>query len=334
MSGNRLFTLLLLVCLLLIGGCASNGLFSASWYPSKVLAKDDEFVVLKVGADDARSLARRFLGDAERYWVIEDANEPQPIVPGARIVIPLKQHNPSGIDLHGYQTVPILCYHRFGDSGDRLEVSQAKFREQLNYLKQHRYRVIPLRDLQAFLRGEQALPKRAVVLTIDDGHRSIYKIAYPLLKEFGYPVTLFVYTDYIDNGGLRWKELEEMVAGGLVDVQPHSKSHDNLTKRRAGEAQTRYRRRLRNEVNEPTALLRHNLNRKVTAYAYPYGDTNPQIIDELRVNGLHLGLTVQPRANPAFTYPYLLRRTMIFGHRDLNAFKAALKVYRSRDASS
>jgi peptidoglycan/xylan/chitin deacetylase (PgdA/CDA1 family) len=333
MLRSRLSTLLLLIYLLLIGGCASNGLFSASWYPSKVLAKDDEFAVVEVGADDARSLAKRFLGDAERYWVIEDANETQPIVPGAQIVIPLKQHNPSGIDFHGYQTIPILCYHRFGNSGDRLEVSQAQFREQLNYLKTHRYRVIPLQDLQAFLRGEQALPKRAVVLTIDDGHRSIYKIAYPLLKEFGYPVTLFVYTDYIGKGGLRWKELEEMVAGGLVDVQPHSKTHDNLTKRRAGEVHARYLRRLRNEVNEPTALLRRNLNRKVTSYAYPYGDANPKLIDELRVNGLHLGLTVQPRANPAFAYPYLLRRTMIFGHRDLKSFKAALKVYRSRDAS-
>jgi peptidoglycan/xylan/chitin deacetylase (PgdA/CDA1 family) len=326
-------TILLLVYLLLSGGCASDGFFAASWRPSKVLAKDDEFVVVEVGGDDARSLAKRFLGDARRYWIIEDANEPRRITPGAQVIIPLKQHNPSGIDYQGYQTIPILCYHRFGEHGDRLEVSEAQFREQLNYLKENDYRVIPLADLQGFLRGEQALPKRAVVLTIDDGHRSIYKIAYPLLKEFGYPVTLFVYTDFLGKGGLRWKELEEMVAGGLVDVQPHSKSHDNLTKRRSGEDQTRYQRRLRSEVNEPSALLRQKLNRKVTSYAYPYGDASPKVIDELRVNGLHMGLTVQPRANPAFTYPYLLRRTMIFGHRDLESFKAALKVYQSREAS-
>jgi peptidoglycan/xylan/chitin deacetylase (PgdA/CDA1 family) len=324
---------LMLVYLLLSGGCASDGFFTANWRPSKVLAKDNEFAVVEVGRDDARSLAKRFLGDAERYWVIEDANEPLRITPGAQVIIPLKQHNPSGVDYQGYQTIPILCYHRFGDHGDRLEVSEAQFREQLTYLKENNYRVIPLKHLQGFLRGEQALPKRAVVLTIDDGHRSIYETAFPLLKEFGYPVTLFVYTDFIGKGGLRWKELEEMVAGGLVDVQPHSKSHDNLTKRRFGEDRAHYQRRLRSEVNEPTALLRRKLNRKVISYAYPYGDTNQKIIDELRVNGLHLGLTVQPRSNPAFSYPYLLRRTMIFGHRGLESFKAALKVYQSREAS-
>jgi peptidoglycan/xylan/chitin deacetylase (PgdA/CDA1 family) len=297
------------------------------------LASDDEFMVVKVGRDDARSLARRFLGDADRYWVIEDANAPRPVATGEQVIIPLKQRNPSGIDYHGYQTVPILCYHRFGDHGERLEVSGAQFREQLSYLKKHDYRVIRMSELLAFLRGERALPKRSVLLTIDDGHRSIYQVAYPLLKEFGFPATLFVYSDYIGNGGLRWQELEEMVESGLITVQPHSKTHDNLIRRRAGESSTHYRRRLRTEVNEPTGLLRRRLNGKIEFYAYPYGDANQQVIEELRVNGLKLGLTVQPHGNPAFAYPYLLRRTMIFGHRNMEAFEAALKVYTSRDES-
>ncbi|MGD9164202.1 MAG: polysaccharide deacetylase family protein [Chromatiales bacterium] len=323
-----------LVCILLLsGGCASDGLYTAGWRPSRVLARDAEFVVVQVGHDDARTLAKRFLGEAERYWVIEDANAPRPVAPGEQIIIPLKQRNTSGIDYHGYQTVPILCYHRFGDHGDRLEVSEAQFREQLNYLKAHDYRVIRMADLLGFLRGEHALPKRAVVLTMDDGHRSIYKIAYPLLKEFGFPATLFVYSDYLDNGGLRWRQLEEMVDSGLITVQPHSKTHDNLTLRRRGESDARYRRRLRNEVNGPTMLLRRRLKHKVEFYAYPYGDANSQVVEELRVNGLKLGLTVQPHGNPAFAHPYLLRRTMIFGHRDMEAFKAALEVYTPRDAS-
>ncbi|MEJ2455384.1 MAG: polysaccharide deacetylase family protein [Candidatus Thiodiazotropha sp.] len=297
------------------------------------MARDDEFVVVQVGGDDARSLAKRFLGDARRYWVIEDANAPRRVAAGEQVIIPLKQRNPSGIDYQGYQTVPILCYHRFGNHGDRLEVTEYQFRDQLNYLKAHDYRVIPMADLLGFLRGEQALPKRAVVLTIDDGHRSIYQVAYPLLKEFGFPATLFVYSDYLNNGGLRWRELEEMVGSGLITVQPHSETHDNLTHRRPNESEVRYRRRLRNEVNRPTALLREHLNQRVDFYAYPYGDANQRVIEELRVNGLKLGLTVQPRGNPAFAYPYLLHRTMIFGNRDMEAFKAALDVYVSRDAS-
>ncbi len=331
MHGKRL--LIPLLAALLSGGCTTVGLFSSMQGGSRVLAKDDEFVVVQVGQDDARALAKRFLGDATRYWVVEDANAPNPIAPGRQIVIPLKQRNSGGMDAYGYQTVPILCYHRFGDHGQRLEVSAAQFRRQLAYLKANDYRVIPLKDLLGFLRGESALPKRSVVLTIDDGHHSIYKIAYPLLKEFGYQATLFVYSDYIDNGGLRWKELKEMVDSGVITAQSHSKSHDNLTLRLPGESQSRYRRRLRNEVNEPTALLRRKLDRKVEFYAYPYGDADAQVIEELRVNGLHLGLTVVPSANPAFAYPYLLHRTMIFGNRGMQGFKAALKVYTKRDAS-
>lgn len=330
MLQRKHFLALLLACVL-CGGCVSDGFFSRLRGSSQVLARDDEFVVLRVGRDDARSLAKRFLGDADRYWVIEDANAPDPIVSGRQIVIPLKKHNLSGIDFHGYQTVPILCYHRFGDHGDRLEVSAEQFREQLSYLKEHGYRVIPMSDLREFLHGDRALPKRAVVLTIDDGHRSIYRIAFPLLKEYGYPATLFVYSDYIDHGGLRWRELDEMVESGLITVQSHSKTHDNLTRRRLGETESRYRRRLREEVNGPTALLRRRLGRKVEFYAYPYGDTDPRVIRELQVNGLHLGLTVQPHANPAFAYPYLLRRIMIFGPRGMDAFKAALEVYSPRD---
>lgn len=322
-----------LLTFLLLAGCAADGLFFGFRDSSRVLARDDEFVVVEVGHDDSRALAQRFLGDAKRYWIIEDANAPGAVEPGRQIVIPLKMRNPGGIDFHGFQTVPILCYHRFGDHGDRLEVSAKQFKEQMNYLKTHGYRVIPLADLPPFLRGESALPKRSVVLTIDDGHRSVYRIAYPILKAFGYPATLFVYSDYIDHGGLRWKELDEMVGSGLISVQSHSKTHGDLVSRPPGESAARYRRRLRDEVSTPTALLRRRLGRKVDFYAYPYGDANAQVIEELRVNGLRLGLTVQPHGNPPFAYPYLLRRTMIFGQRDLAAFKSALEVYRQRDGS-
>jgi hypothetical protein len=114
----------LIICALLLAGC-STPLFRSS---SKILAKDRDFIVLRVGNDDTRSLARRYLRDENLYWVIEDSN-PNPITAGQEIVIPLKRENPTGIDYDGYQTVPILCYHRFGKRSDRMEVTPAMFRE-------------------------------------------------------------------------------------------------------------------------------------------------------------------------------------------------------------
>ena len=80
---------ILFFVVLLGSGCTSYGFLSGMGGGSRVLARDDEFVVVKVGRDDSRALAKRFLGDEDRYWVIEDANPPKSIKPGHEIVIPL-----------------------------------------------------------------------------------------------------------------------------------------------------------------------------------------------------------------------------------------------------
>jgi peptidoglycan/xylan/chitin deacetylase (PgdA/CDA1 family) len=316
---------LLIVSALLFSGCSSP-LFRYS--SSKIIAKDRDFIVLRVGNDDARTLARRYLRDEGLYWVIEDAN-PEPVAPGQEIVIPLKTDNPTGIEYSGYQTVPILCYHRFGNGSSRMELSPAKFRQQMEYLKKNGYRVIPLKDLVGFLKGEQQLPKRAVVLTIDDGHRSIYKEAFPILKKYNFPATVFVYSDYINNGGLKTAELKALKRSGLISIQPHSKTHSNLAVRQAGESQSQYRRRVRQEISLPNETLTKHLGERPRYYAYPFGDSNDLVIEALRANGIQMGLTVQRQANAAFAYPYLLHRTMIFGDRDMRAFKKSLVTYKA-----
>ena len=314
----------LMIYILLSVGCSSH---SSS---SHLIARDSDFIVLRVGNEDASALAGRYLGDKHLGWVIEDANHPRSVVPGTEIVIPLKRDNPTGFDFQGYQTVPILCYHRFGDRGGRLEVSAGQFREQLSYLKKNGYRVIPLADLLGFLQGKQALPRRSVVLTIDDGHRSIFRIAFPILKEFRFPATVFIYSDYMNRGGLTTDELRAMKESGLISIQPHSKTHANLTVKKYGEDPGQYRERVSEEVAVPAEKLTKQLGSVPRFYAYPFGDANDQVIDELKANGLLMGLTVQPAANAAYTYPYLLHRSMVFGDRDLDAFISKLVTFQSR----
>ncbi|MCG7982437.1 MAG: polysaccharide deacetylase family protein [Candidatus Thiodiazotropha lotti] len=316
--------LFLSLFVMLGAGCSSRPV------TSEILARDSEFIVLRGGNEDASELARRYLGDENLGWVIEDANESRSIASGNEIIIPLQNNNPIGFEYEGYQTVPILCYHRFGNKGGRLEVSAEQFEQQLAYLKQHDYRVIHLDELYGFLKGERALPKRSVVLTIDDGHRSIYTIAYPLLKKFNFPATVFVYSDYMNNGGLKTSELKTMHASGLISLQPHSKTHSNLALNGVGESKSEYHKRVRDEVRLPSRKLESTLGKAPKYYAYPFGDTNAQVIDELQANGLLLGLTVQPAANAAFTYPYLLNRSMIFGDRSMDDFAAKLKTFQAR----
>jgi hypothetical protein len=63
------------------------------------------------------------------------------------------------------------------------------------------------------------------------------------------------------------------------------------------------------------------------SYAYPYGDVNETVVDFLSRKGVSLGFTVTPGGNAFFAYPYMLRRSMIFGNEDLESFKAKLQTF-------
>ena len=295
--------------------------------------RSKDFVVLKASrGDTAATLARRYLDDATKYWVIEDFNNTKNFAPGQEVVIPLSLPNPIGVYATGYQTVPILCYHRFGSDTSKMVVAPDDFARQMEYLAQHDYRVVRMSDLIEFLQGKRTLPKRAVVVTMDDGYKSTYQHAFPTLRRFGFPATIFVYSDYIGSReGLSWKEMQEMVASGLVDIQPHSKTHSNLGFAQPGEDESAYQQRIQAETQVPLNDISKNLDILVHTFAYPYGDTNKDVIDQLKQRDYRLAVTVQPGSNAAFAYPYMLQRSMVFGDQDLDAFAKHLDTFEGVD---
>jgi peptidoglycan/xylan/chitin deacetylase (PgdA/CDA1 family) len=294
-----------------------------------VLAHDDELtIVIAAAGENANALAQRYLGDASKGWWIMETNGGGEIRPGQVVVIPLKARNPIGVYADGYQTIPILCYHRFGAKASKLTVTPAAFAAQMQFLAKNGYHVVPLARVDEFLSGRTPLPRKSVVITIDDGYRSAFEIAWPILKEHGFPATVFLYSDFVGAGdALNWAQMKEMTASGLVDVQPHSKTHANLTLRQADETDARYRERVRKEVDTPIGLIKERLSLPSTSFAYPYGDVNEIVVDLLARQGTQVGVTVTPGGNGFFAYPYMLRRNMVFGNEDLDAFKAKLNVF-------
>ena len=146
---------------------------------------------------------------------------------------------------------------------------------------------------------------------------------------YGFPATLFVYTDFIGAGdALSWPQLQELATSGLVDVQAHSKIHRNLIERAAGETDDQYRQGIETEARAPRELLERRLSVQVRHYAYPYGDVNEAVLDALTRQQYQLAVTVNPGGNAFFAQPLMLRRTMIFGDHDLEAFKARLQIGR------
>lgn len=297
-----------------------------------VLARNDRLLLYLPRADDSfAGIAARFLGSSELGWMVADANPDAHIASGQPVVVPLQPLNPGGVLGDRFQTVPILCYHRFGAASSKMVVSPAAFEAQLEWLARNDYRVIRMADLLGFLSGQTALPKRSVVITIDDGYESVHRHAFPLLRRYGFPATVFVYTDFLGGGdALTWAQLQEMSGSGLIDIQSHSKSHRNLIERRAAENDDRYRTNIDSEMRVPRELIERRLPRNPVRFiAYPFGDANEVVLDSAARHNYQLGATVIPGGNGFFAQPLMLKRTMIFGDLSLDGFKAKLQISRA-----
>ena len=321
LSGVYFVFLLLAV----LTGCAGMQPGASIAKPGVILG--EEYIVHTAEPGDTwAELANTYLKDKSKEWLIADFNKTDEIVPGQQIVIPLVHPNPVGVSSSGYQTVMILCYHRFGKNKSKMVITPEDFDAQMTYLKKNGYRVIPLAGIHAFLRGEAPLPQRAVVITVDDGYRSSYDLAYPILKKYNFPATLFVYSDFIGSkDALGWNEIKSMIGSGLIDIQPHSKAHASMVKRLPNESTEAYRKRVEDEIRIPGQQIKKILGLPLHTFAYPFGDTDEFLISQLKNGGYNAGVTVQAGGNPAFAYPFKLRRTMIYGDRDMTTFVKASK---------
>jgi len=102
-------------------------------------------------------------------------------------------------------------YHGFTDEEENnsIENYQGKsinielFRSQIKYLKNH-YNVISLSDYVDFCKKGKKLPDKSIIITIDDGYKSNYTLAFPIFKDFDVPATIFLTTDFINNKNFFW----------------------------------------------------------------------------------------------------------------------------------
>jgi len=103
--------------------------------------------------------------------------------------------------------VAILMYHRVVPQRDiwflPYSITVSDFENQLKYLIKQ-YTILSLDELVDHIYEQKPLPKKAVVITLDDGYKDNYRYAYPILKKYGVPATIFLATGYIDNGELFW----------------------------------------------------------------------------------------------------------------------------------
>jgi peptidoglycan/xylan/chitin deacetylase (PgdA/CDA1 family) len=177
-------------------------------------------------------------------------------------------------------SIPILLYHRFGPSAsDSMTTPTSFFESHLKYFSDNGYSAIPLRALVDYHLGRRnPPPPRSLVITVDDGHQSVYTDMLPLLKKYHCQATLFLYPSAISNASyaLTWNQLREMKETGVFDFQSHTYWHPNFKQEKKRLLPDQYETFVRMQFTKSKEKLEKEFHTRVDMLAWPFG-----IYDEL-----------------------------------------------------
>jgi len=183
--------------------------------------------------------------------------------------------------------LPVLMYHSVDPRPSVITFSPERFQWQMQVLHDRGYKGISLSELSHCMITGQGLPERSVVLTFDDGYQSLYTEMFPILQQFGFSATVFLVAGFCgkDNDWpgqpsfvprmklLTWEQIGEMARFG-IDFGSHTYRHPRLDQLSAGA--------LYDEIILSKDILESRLGRKVTVFAYPYGQYTNRVKDMVR----------------------------------------------------
>lgn len=185
-----------------------------------------------------------------------------------------------------------LMYHHFGaDQYPSTNIRLEQFEQQLQFLEENGFQVLPLMMVLEALQAGKALPDKTVVFTMDDAYESVYTEAYPRLKARGWPFTVFVASDYIDknySNYMSWAQMREMQQHG-ASFGNHSRSHAHLIRRLPGEDEPQWRQRVGEDIRAAQRRLEDELSEVIEVIAYPYGEYDlalAQLVESLGLIGM------------------------------------------------
>lgn len=232
------------------------------------------------------------------------------------------------------QEFQIIAYHDVRDfvrqdiDADQYAISTRNLIQHFTWLRVNGFVPISINDLIRAKQSGTELPDKAVLLTFDDGFKSIYTHVFPLLKLFNYPAVVSIVTGWIDGDaplpdeyaslGARafssWDEIREMQQSGLVEIASHSHSlHSGIVANPQGnrlpaavtrryssnhyESNEEYQSRIRDDLRTSKEIIESRTGRPPRVLTWPYGAYNDLavgIADEL---GMPITLTLTSGTN-------------------------------------
>lgn len=212
--------------------------------------------------------------------------------------------------------VLVLCYHAVGDAENPLSVSPDRLERQLQRLVRRGY--VP-ELASSVVRARRSRP--SVVVTFDDGYRSVREPAALLLRRVGFVATVFVTTEFVghavavggghglESAALSWEDIRALADEGW-EIGSHTVTHPRLTEITPDE--------LRVEIRRSKARIEAEIGRRCTSFAYPWGLVNEDVEREVRSAGYDVAFTVPRRMSPPATYRW--PRVTVFGSDGRMAF--------------
>jgi peptidoglycan/xylan/chitin deacetylase (PgdA/CDA1 family) len=147
------------------------------------------------------------------------------------------------------------------------------------------------------------------------------------LRDYGFPATLFVYTDFIGGKkALSWEQIQVLAANG-IDIQSKTLTHRNVARLEKEESFRAYFQALEREISSSKKIIEQKLKKQCKYLAYPYGETNTLVVELLKKYGYRAAFTVKRGSNPFFVNNYMIKRSIISGEFDMDQFKKNLAVF-------
>ena len=221
----------------------------------------------------------------------------------------------------------ILQYHHVSDSTPAItSVTPAQFKEQMQYLAENNFNVVPLSTVVESIKAKKTLPAKTIAITFDDGYRSIANTAHPILKQYKFPYTLFVSVEPIlkEYGEMMsWQQLITLSNEG-AEIANHSWGHEHLIRKETGESDAQWLARIEANILRTEKEIAKATGQNLKMLAYPYGEYNQQIEAMLEKHGFVAFGQQSGAAGPYSPLTALPRFPVAGVYADLNSLKVKL----------
>ncbi len=322
------------LCLfLLISVCWASIFIGCTLVAKDPVRVNDDLVSVVAGRlDSFRSLAKKYLGDPDKGWVIADFNNLEKPVPGHELIIPLKTVHLGGLYAGGIRLVPVLCYHGVTNGPPtRQKVSVSVFTSQMVYLKQNGFTFLGLDEFLSFLDFKIPIPPKPVLLTFDTTDAEFYLAAFTVLKKLKCKGVVFVTTDRVgSSGAMTWQQIRDVSKNGF-HIGSQTRTGRNLGEIKPSETLKLHLKALKSEIKESAAAIETHVGTRPWVLAYPEGETTWLAETILENCGYKAGFTRSRGGNPFYIPTYRIRRSVIYGNYDMEKFRQNLTVFKKTD---